>query len=537
VGITARVFRDIGRLQDPEARIILGAAVIDDVLGLIILAIVSAIVSVGEVSLMEVGLITGKAVIFLVAAVVAGQYFMDLLGKFFSRANVGMGVKFSIAISFGLLLAFLAEMIDLAPIVGAFAAGLILDPHQFRHFFENPEMVDDIHSCIEQSDTGLKSRVQKVMNDEESVSIRKCLEQTNPDIQHRFWEIIDYTDAELEKRVREVTGRYSVRHIEEVIEPISLFLVPIFFVKVGMDVRLDTLFDLHIVLVALGITIAAIAGKIVSGFAAGNVRKLVVGWGMVPRGEVGLIFAATGRALGVVSDEVYSVIVIMVIFSTLLPPPILSSMLKKEQREKGEEPRKAPAPSPEARGEARPEPGAPEPARPVRSVDELVQVAAQREEAEQEVTDEALTRQGIEERILRGEGKGLNLKDAYLGGLDLSYLNLSGANLSGANLENANLSGANLENANLESANLRRARLKRTNLHHTNVQDADLSGADLESAEVVDADLRGASLDEANLRWVNLHGSRLQGASLQEVRFNRRTTWPAGFELLPAGRE
>ena len=97
----------------------------------------------------------------------------------------------------------------------------------------------------------------------------------------------------------------------------------------GFEVKLDTLFNLPVLLVALGLTVVAFVGKIVAGLAAGKVRKALVGWGMVPRGEVGLIFATIGRGLGVVSDTTFSVIVIMIILTTLLTPPVLTFLLKK----------------------------------------------------------------------------------------------------------------------------------------------------------------------------------------------------------------
>lgn len=98
----------------------------------------------------------------------------------------------------------------------------------------------------------------------------------------------------------------------------------------GMCVKLETMFNIPILTVALGITVVAFVGKIVAGLAAGNVNKSIVGWGMVPRGEVGLIFATIEKGLGVVSDEVFSIIIIMVILTTLLTPPILTRLLKKK---------------------------------------------------------------------------------------------------------------------------------------------------------------------------------------------------------------
>ncbi|MBE7556626.1 MAG: cation:proton antiporter [Anaerolineales bacterium] len=288
VGITARVFRDLGRLQTAEAQIVLGAAVIDDVLGLIILAVVSAIVTEGTISVGSVSWITLKAFLFLAGAVVLGQLLAPRLGALLSKVHTGTGMKFTLAISFGLITAYLGEQIGLAPIVGAFAAGLVLDPVHFR-FFEEPEIANDIRDNLHDAPPAVKARVATVLE------------------------------------------RHADRHVEDIIEPLGHFLAPIFFVITGMAVRLETLFNLPILLVALGITIAAFVGKIAAGLVAGPVNKSIVGWGMIPRGEVGLIFAATGRAIGVVNDEVFSIIVIMVILSTLLPPPILTYLLKRDR--------------------------------------------------------------------------------------------------------------------------------------------------------------------------------------------------------------
>lgn len=116
------------------------------------------------------------------------------------------------------------------------------------------------------------------------------------------------------------------------VEPVGLFLIPIFFVMTGMTVKLDVLFDVPILLVALGITAVAFVGKIVSGLVAGKVNKYIVGFGMIPRGEVGLIFAMMGKSLGVISDQIFSAVVIMVILSTLLTPPILAWLIKRDDK-------------------------------------------------------------------------------------------------------------------------------------------------------------------------------------------------------------
>lgn len=286
VGITARVFKDLGKIKIPEAQIVLGAAVIDDVIGLVILAVVSAIVTLGAVSLGTVSWIIAKAILFLVGAIVVGQLSAPIFGRWLSRIHTGTGMKFTLAISFALLFAFIAGMLGLAPIVGAFAAGLVLDAVHFKSF-KNPHVADELLAQAEISEGPQKEKLLKLAHE------------------------------------------HTEKHVEELIEPLALLFVPIFFVVTGMSVRLETLFDPKILLVALGITAVAFIGKYASGLGAGKVNKHLVGLGMVPRGEVGLIFATIGRTLGVINDEVFSVIVIMVILTTLLTPPFLSYLLKK----------------------------------------------------------------------------------------------------------------------------------------------------------------------------------------------------------------
>ena len=287
VGITARVFSDLKKLQTNEAQIVLGAAVIDDVLGLIILAVVSALVTVGSVSLGMIAWITAKAILFLVGAIVLGQFMAHPISKTFAKIHTGVGMKITLALSFCLIFAFLAQLIGLAPIVGAFAAGLILDPVHFK-YFKDPHIIDDLKTEFKDHNPEIKEHIAKIIQP------------------------------------------HADRHVEELVAPIGHLMVPIFFVMTGMNVKLDTLFNTSILLIALAITVAAFIGKIISGLAAGKVNKWVVGFGMIPRGEVGLIFAMAGKTLNVVSDEIFSAIVIMVIATTLLTPPILTVLLKKK---------------------------------------------------------------------------------------------------------------------------------------------------------------------------------------------------------------
>jgi len=280
VGITARVFRDLGKLGTREARIILGAAVIDDVLGLLILAVVAgAITAAGTgtaLSVPGVGVIALKSVAFLVIAIAAGQLVVPRMlrgaGRFETR-----GVLLTLALSFCFVLSWAAAKVGLAPIVGAFAAGLILDEVHYKP-----------------------------------------------------------------------TGGRTERDLHDLLQPVSTVLVPIFFVLMGLKVDFRLFTRLDILGLATALTAAAIIGKQVCalGVVEKGVNRLAVGVGMIPRGEVGLIFAgigatlmlpmASGERMPVINSAIFGAVVIMVIITTLITPAALKWALGKKATRKRE---------------------------------------------------------------------------------------------------------------------------------------------------------------------------------------------------------
>ena len=262
VGITARVLQDLGRSRTPEARIILGAAVIDDVLGLIVLAVVSGVIAAAdrgaELRWGAVTWIVAKAALFLCGAIVLGRAASPRLFRWASRLR-GRGVLLASGLAFCFFLSWASAAIGLAPIVGAFAAGLVLE---------------DVHTR-------------------------------------------DFVDR----------GEHG---LEELVAPISSFLVPVFFVLMGMRTDLSSLARPGVLLLAAGLTAAAILGKQACslGVVGSGVNRLAVGLGMIPRGEVGLIFANMGLALTlgghpVLDQAAYAAIVIVVLVTTLVTPPAL----------------------------------------------------------------------------------------------------------------------------------------------------------------------------------------------------------------------
>ena len=271
VGITARVLSDLGKSRSAEARVILGAAVIDDVLGLVILAIVGGAIEAADrgttLDLGGVARVLGTALLFLGGALALGVAVSPRLFRFASRLR-GRGVLLTTAVVFCFVLAALAAGMGLAPIVGAYAAGLILEDVHFRDFTERGE--------------------------------------------HR---------------------------LEELIEPVAAVLVPVFFVLMGMRVELAAFARADVLGLAALLTAAAILGKQACALGAfgGGLDRLSVGIGMIPRGEVGLIFASIGTTLRIGTERiidagVFSAVVIMVIVTTMATPPALKWSLARRER-------------------------------------------------------------------------------------------------------------------------------------------------------------------------------------------------------------
>ncbi|MFP4098985.1 cation:proton antiporter [Coleofasciculus sp.] len=257
IGITSKVLSELGRLKSKEGQIIVGAAVIDDVLGIIVLAVVASLAKTGEVDVFNVIYLIISATVFLLGSI--------FLGKFFNRSFVAIADKLQTrgklvipAFTFAFLMAFLANVIQLEAILGAFAAGLVLD--------------------------------------------------------------------ETDKR----------KELDKQVVPIADILVPIFFVAVGAKADLGVLNpavpeNREGLVIAVFLIGVAIIGKLVTGWTfigQPQINRFAIGVGMIPRGEVGLVFAGIGSASGVLSKPLEAAIIIMVILTTFLAPPFLRIAFK-----------------------------------------------------------------------------------------------------------------------------------------------------------------------------------------------------------------
>jgi Kef-type K+ transport system membrane component KefB len=252
VGISARVLADLGRLETPEGRVVLGAAVLDDIVGLVILAVVAGVVGGASVSFLGVSRIAAVATGFVVAAVVVGMRVAPLIFGLVERIK-SAGALGLFGLAFAFALALLAQVVGSALIIGAFAAGLVL------------------------------------------------------------------------------FGVAQKQEIERATTTIGHFFVPIFFASVGAAVDLRALANPRSLAIGGALIVCGIAGKIVAGYVPFwfRGRKLLIGVAMVPRGEVGLIFAQMGLTTGAIDSGLFGALMLMVLATTLVTPPLLERVSRR----------------------------------------------------------------------------------------------------------------------------------------------------------------------------------------------------------------
>jgi Kef-type K+ transport system membrane component KefB len=270
VGITARVFSDLRALATVEARTVLGAAVADDVLGLVILTVVVRLVSEGSVSIADVAVIVAVAVGFLVVTAVLGSRFAPGLFQLLDRHAKSAGTLVALALAFTLAFAELADVAKLAPIVGAFVAGLAL------------------------SRSSAKERIQREL------------------------------------------------------APVGHLFIPVFFLGIGIDAQVESFVKPEVLGIAAGLLVVAVIGKVVAsvGVFGSPGDKWLIGLGMIPRGEVGLIFATIGLNEGILGKNLYAALLLVVLVTTLMTPPLLRwrlTAMRAGRRSRSEAPTAKPA--------------------------------------------------------------------------------------------------------------------------------------------------------------------------------------------------
>lgn len=272
VGVTAQVLGERGLLKTDMGRTVLGAAVVDDVLGLVLLAVLAGTAEGDGVTAGSIALLGARLIAFLVLVAIAARVVERVLAS--PRHRIGAAVVAVVAAG----ITGVAGAVGLAYIVGAFAAGLILP---------SPGGHDPMEGSLESE--GIEEA---------------AVEPPSLRLHHR--------------------SHRSMAPVVRVAEGAAIRFAPIFFVTVGADVAPGNGWSAELIGIAGALLVLGMLGKLVSGLGAPSGSRLAVGVAMVPRGEVGLVFAAAGLQAGVLSDSRYGALVLAVAGTTLIGPFLLS---------------------------------------------------------------------------------------------------------------------------------------------------------------------------------------------------------------------
>jgi Kef-type K+ transport system membrane component KefB len=264
IGVTVRVLRDLHRQTSHEAQIVLGAAVLDDILGVVLLALLFEFATGGGVQLINAGKIMIFIVVFLILAPIVAKFFAGVVRQLDKESQISGLIPTSI-VSLVLFFAWLAHAIGAPELLGGFAAGLALSKRFFLPF-----------------------------------------------------------GAPLTQ-----TDGHFIQRIEGKMKPIIHVFTPIFFVMVGLSLNLHEI-DWHsplLWLMSVSFVLLAIITKFSGAFLIHEPwnRRIIIGTAMVPRAEVGLIFAEIGRTSAVFNDEIYAVMILTIAITTILPSFMLKS--------------------------------------------------------------------------------------------------------------------------------------------------------------------------------------------------------------------
>lgn len=270
IGITVRVLTDLQRRSSDEAQIVIGAAVLDDILGVIALAFLYQFAVIGEITPASVGGVSLYIVLFVLLAPLAAKVVGWMIDRF-DRKSASPGLLVTMVVSLIMLFSYLAHLVGAPLILGGFAAGIALG-HRFQ-----------------------LSVAQRLR-----IPLAPAL-----------------------NRVLAATPALAER-LQDQIRPLIHVFTPIFFVMVGVSLNLGAVDWRSAFVWKLGsaLFVIAVAGKWIAGYCIRETRlkQAVIGLSMVPRGEVGLIFTQIGLANGILNAELYAALLIVIALTTALPP-------------------------------------------------------------------------------------------------------------------------------------------------------------------------------------------------------------------------
>jgi Kef-type K+ transport system membrane component KefB len=288
-GISAKTFKEMGIIKSKEVQVVLVASILDELVSIFCFGIISNMILESAFNLTTFSISTIQAIGFFVFAAIFGNWITPILTKWSIKIHAGINMKIGVLLTVCFLFSWVAHKLGLATVVGAFVGGLILDQIYFKSFSQS----NFFHQL-----NFLKSQV---------------------------------ADSQLKYQFTQLIEKQEKRNLEELLKPISHVFVPIFFIYIGFLIDIHKLFDPLTLLITLALLLASFLGRIISGYLirGKKMNKLVLGLGMTPIGEAGLIFAVFGKVSGVINDTVLSAIVAAVVIAAILTPILINFAIKR----------------------------------------------------------------------------------------------------------------------------------------------------------------------------------------------------------------
>ncbi|MDQ5920098.1 MAG: hypothetical protein QG673_154 [Pseudomonadota bacterium] len=269
-GISVSVFKDMGILRQRAAQIVLSASIIDDIIGLVLLSIITELEQSGNINLLHILTTLILVFLFFVISWIVGKLILpQITTRITSKISKDDNIITFTVIAFCLFLAWMAQLVGLAPIIGAFTAGLLIQESYFKDY-----------------------KFTRITRDTTISAIHN-------------------------------------QHIIKLISQIGTIFIPIFFIYAGMQVNIANGLNYTTLKLTILLSIFAIFSKSLCGiFLPKTINKWIVGFGMVPRGEIGIIFALAGLKFKLIDNNLFTALLLMVIITSIITPIILNRLVK-----------------------------------------------------------------------------------------------------------------------------------------------------------------------------------------------------------------
>lgn len=290
-GISAKTFKDMGILRTREVKIVLVASILDELISVFCFAIISSILLETVHSITHISVSILQVCSFFVFAVIFGQLITPLITHWSTKIHAGLNMKVGVLLIICFLFSWIAYILGLAFVVGAFVAGLILDQVYFKSFSRSNFFNQLRH---------LSSKIQ---------------------------------DRDLRNQLNNVILTQEDKNLEEMLKPLSHFFVPVFFIYIGLQLNMENLLQKDTLIATFTILAISFIGRIISGYLINDngvkLNRLVLGLGMTPIGEAGLIFAVFGKSLGIVNNTVMSAVVSTLVIASIVTPIFIKLSIKR----------------------------------------------------------------------------------------------------------------------------------------------------------------------------------------------------------------